>query len=104
MTRTDQRHIPHHRTSCPGHKLGELSGKEVSLGWEEDIGQLVVSKCIVHHLGVFFFLFLLSLLLLLFTITLFYFIFDYDTVLISTYKFCLDSPCDFPAVGGKKGD
>lgn len=35
----DQRDVPHHRTSLPVNKLGELSGKGVCVGWEKDIGQ-----------------------------------------------------------------
>lgn len=60
VTQTGQRDILHHGILCPVYKLGELlrKGNDQGSGMGSDIGQQVMSNCIVHNLvfpGFYFF-------------------------------------------------
>lgn len=65
-----QKDIPHHTTSCPGCKLGELPGRGQSLlGDRLGTDQWVVSNCIGHHLfhlGFVFFFFITIIIIISF--------------------------------------
>jgi len=47
LTRSGQRDIPYHMTSCSVYKLGELARGEIT-AWGQ-AGKWVVSSCTMHH-------------------------------------------------------